>query len=168
MDQLKVFMHSFCKNIITIFLILMLGACITRQEQYSLKLMDEFYTIAETKKTKNGIVVTLKEKILFDFNKYDLKPESRTSLVKIAEILKRYPEAQVSVEGYTDNIGTITANELLSKKRAEAVELFFINNGLNPGRILIQGLGSKNPVADNSTPEGRAENRRVELHIAPN
>jgi outer membrane protein OmpA-like peptidoglycan-associated protein len=168
MDQLKVFVHSFYKKIIAIFLLLMLGACVARQEQYSLKLMEEFYTIAETKKTKDGVVVTLKEKILFDFNKYELKPESQTSLVKIAEILRRYPEAQVYVEGYTDNMGPTAANEILSKKRAQAVDIFFIKNGLNPSRILSQGLGSKNPVADNGTPEGRAENRRVELHIVPN
>jgi len=159
-------MHSFCKNMIIISCLLLLGACVTRHEQYSLKLMEEFYTIAETKKTKDGIVVTLKEKILFAFNKYDLKAESQTSLIKIANILKRHPEAQISVEGYTDNIGPTEANEILSKKRAEAVEIFFAENGLNPDHILIHGLGSKNPVADNGTPEGRAENRRVELHIA--
>lgn len=127
--------------------------------------MEEFYSIAETKKTKDGVVVTLREKILFDFNKYELKLGAQTTLVKIANILKRYPEAEVSVEGYTDNLGPDTANDILSKKRAEAVEDFFIKKDLNPARIFIQGLGSKNPVADNETPEGRAENRRVELHI---
>jgi outer membrane protein OmpA-like peptidoglycan-associated protein len=168
MEPPKGFMKSFYKNIIAIFFLLILGACVPRQEQYSVKLMEEFYTIAETKKTKDGVVVTLKGKILFDFNKYKLKLESQTSLVKITDILKRYPEAQVSVEGYTDNIGPARANEILSKRRAEAVEDFFIKNGLNPARILIQGLGSKKPVADNGTPEGRAQNRRVELHIVPN
>lgn len=128
----------------------------------------ELEKVAETKRTQDGILVTMKDKILFDLGKSELKSESKTSLAKIADVLKRYPKTDITVAGYTDSTGSASVNEKLSQKRAEAVQFFMVDNGVKSGRITARGFGSENAIADNSTSEGRAQNRRVELHIVPN
>ena len=101
----------------------------------------------------------------FDFNKSDIRPDSRPVLDEAAEILRANPEVRISIEGHTDAIGSDAYNEKLSVRRAEAVFRYLVNRGVAPERMEVVGYGESRPVADNETEQGRAQNRRVELHI---
>lgn len=101
--------------------------------------------------------------IQFETDKDVITTESYPELDSIAALMKAYPDTKWSIAGYTDNTGDNNANRLLSLNRAEAVESYFISQGVNPEVLYASGLGSSNPIADNKTPEGRKENRRVEI-----
>lgn len=101
----------------------------------------------------------------FDFDKSDIRPDSRPVLDEAAEILKANPEVRISIEGHTDALGSDAYNEKLSVRRAEAVFRYLVNRGVAPERMEVVGYGESRPVADNETEQGRAQNRRVELHI---
>ena len=102
--------------------------------------------------------------ILFDFNKADIKPESASTLAEMASLLKAEPNLKVLVVGHTDNVGTFEFNEDLSKRRAKAVvSELAANYGIAAERMLPLGASFMSPVSTNSTEEGRALNRRVEL-----
>ncbi len=101
----------------------------------------------------------------FDFNKSDIRPDSRPALNQAAEILKENPNVRISVEGHTDAIGTDEYNEQLSTQRAEAVFRYLVNHGVPPEHMAVTGYGKRRPVADNDSDSGRAQNRRVELHV---
>ncbi len=120
----------------------------------------------KVEKTKEGLKLTVPEKVLFDFNKFYLKPEARKALKVVAEIIRENPNAKVRVIGYTDNIGSKEYNLRLSLQRAQSVAdyLMYVEN-ISCGKITIEGKGKANPIADNSTEEGRAKNRRVEIKI---
>ncbi len=125
----------------------------------------ELEKIAETKRTEQGLVTKLKSDILFDTGKSALKPAAHGNLKKMAEIMKKYPENVLTVQGYTDSTGSAKVNEELSLKRAEAVKAALIANGMPKETVTAQGMGPANPVADNSTSEGRMKNRRVEINV---
>ncbi len=94
-----------------------------------------------------------------------LLPESLSVLDEVAATLLKHPEMVVEIAGYTDNTGSRAFNERLSYRRAKSVRSYLITKGVAPGNLVAKGYGPANPVASNSTAEGRAENRRVELHI---
>jgi outer membrane protein OmpA-like peptidoglycan-associated protein len=121
---------------------------------------------AATKRTAEGILVQLKEDMLFHWNSDVLKPEAVQHLAGIAEILARYPQNQIEVKGFTDSTGKVAYNEALSLRRAEAVRKVLTQHGVKDAQVMAIGMGQQEPVASNATPEGRAKNRRVELHIA--
>jgi outer membrane protein OmpA-like peptidoglycan-associated protein len=104
--------------------------------------------------------------VLFAFNKYELKPEAREKLAKVSGILLAYPDLKVQVEGYTDNVGTDQYNQTLSQQRADAVRDYLISQSVNAGNVTAVGYGMSNPIADNSTAAGRAQNRRVNLVVS--
>lgn len=99
----------------------------------------------------------------FDFDKSDIRPDAVPILDQAAATLKEYGDVSVSVNGYTDAIGTDAYNERLSLRRAEAVRAYLERHGVAASRLTVKGFGESNPVASNDTPEGRAQNRRVEL-----
>ena len=102
--------------------------------------------------------------IYFDFNKADLKPESAPTLEQIAKLLKDTPELKLLVVGHTDNVGTFAFNKDLSQRRAEAVVTALVSKyAIKKDRLLPVGVSFAAPVAPNTTEEGRAKNRRVEL-----
>ena len=105
-----------------------------------------------------AIKVTFDNGILFATN-------SRDALTKCATSLKNSPETDITIYGHTDNTGTRAVNERISKERADAVANFLVGNGIARNRITTEGLAFDQPVADNSTAEGRAKNRRVEVYI---
>ncbi len=103
--------------------------------------------------------------IFFDFNKYDLKPESQVELDKVVQLLQENPTVKVQIEGHTDNVGRATDNQKLSENRAKSVVTYLNSKGVLLDRLLAKGFGATKPVADNKTEEGRAQNRRTELKI---
>lgn len=103
--------------------------------------------------------------IRFDFDEATLRPESEEYLDKFVTILTKFPSIHLSIIGHTDNVGDSQYNMQLSKKRAEAVAEYFIENGVDSSRLLCYGYGSRQPLTENSTSEGRAMNRRVEFDI---
>jgi OOP family OmpA-OmpF porin len=103
--------------------------------------------------------------VTFEFNKDRLRPDSKTVLDTVVEIMKRYPDMKVEVAGHTDNVGSDSYNQKLSEKRAEAVRQYLINAGIASGNMTAMGYGEKEPIATNDTDEGRELNRRVELRI---
>jgi len=125
----------------------------------------ELEKIAETKRTEQGLVTKLKSDILFETGKADLKPTAKTNLKEMATIMKKYPENVLAVKGYTDATGTDKTNQTLSQKRADAVKKELTANGIPTTVVSTQGLGPANPVADNTSADGRKQNRRVEIEV---
>lgn len=101
----------------------------------------------------------------FELNKATIKSSSYTLLDEIVELLKKYPAYIMNIDGYTDNTGSDKINNRLSKERANTVRDYFISKGIDAARLNADGHGSSNPVGDNSTREGRAKNRRVEMKM---
>lgn len=101
--------------------------------------------------------------IRFDTGKATIKPESAGILKKIYNLMVEHPELRFSVEGHTDNVGEADFNQKLSEKRAESVKNELVSRGMSGDRLQTKGWGESAPVQDNSTPEGRANNRRVEF-----
>ena len=125
----------------------------------------ELEAIAETKRTETGILTKLKSDILFDTGKADIKPAAADNITKMADILKKYPENVLAIEGYTDSTGSDAVNAALSQKRADAVKNELVNRGVPAATISTSGKGEANPVGDNKTNDGRRQNRRVEINI---
>lgn len=103
--------------------------------------------------------------ILFDTGRSTLKSESNTTLNAMVAILKDYPKAKFSLDGYTDSVGAAKSNKLLSERRANAVRDYLIANGIGEDRLVAQGFGEENPIDSNKTRAGRANNRRVEVKL---
>lgn len=123
----------------------------------------------ETVTDVNGleaIKVTMDNGILFDFNKSTLKKEAKAELDKFAQDMADMPLTNINVYGHTDNVGTEEANKKVSDQRARAVAAYLMKKGIDKDRVLAEGLSYDFPVADNSTAEGRAQNRRVEIYIS--
>ncbi len=103
----------------------------------------------------------------FDFNSSTLRPDSIPVLDQAAALLRENGSVDVRVEGYTDDVGGEAYNQALSVRRAETVYTYLVNHGVVPERLRVEGFGESRPVASNATDVGRAQNRRVELKVAP-
>jgi len=103
--------------------------------------------------------------IFFDVNKYDLKEESTIELDNVHMLLRDNPTLKIQINGHTDNVGKLNDNMLLSNNRAQAVVNYLVKKGIAPSRLSYKGFGPNEPVADNATEEGRAQNRRTELKV---
>ena len=101
--------------------------------------------------------------ILFDTNKWDIKPEGKAELDKGVEFLLKNPQIKVEIQGHTDSTGTAKWNATLSQRRAESVMKYLVSKGVPAAQLTAKGFGPTNPVASNDTPEGRAKNRRVDF-----
>jgi len=116
-----------------------------------------------------GVVLTLSGGVLFATNKAELLPSAQVKLNEVADALvKQSPDSKIVVEGYTDSQGTAPYNLELSQRRAKAVRDYLVSRGISSDRISSEGYGLTRPVADNSSAEGRANNRRVEIVVQPN
>lgn len=120
----------------------------------------------KAKDTERGLVMTLQEGVLFEYDKAELKPGARRNLEPLMTFLQEHPERSLIIEGYTDSTGSDAYNQDLSFRRAEAVRDFLIDNGISSDRIVARGYGESYPVTTNSTEAGRQQNRRVEIVIA--
>ena len=121
--------------------------------------------VLQTRETARGLIVNMSD-VLFAFNKYNLKPEAREKLAKVSGILLAHPDLKIQVEGYTDNIGSDEYNQKLSEERAGAVRDYLVSQDVPQQDVTAQGFGKSDPVADNSTAAGRAQNRRVQLVVS--
>lgn len=106
------------------------------------------------------------DRVSFESGAAALRPESREQLQNLAAILKAYPRLTLEIAGFTDNTGDAESNLKLSQERADAVKRELEVLGISPVRVLANGYGQDNPVADNSTAQGRAENRRIALRVS--
>jgi outer membrane protein OmpA-like peptidoglycan-associated protein len=136
-----------------------------QKEAMRQRLLAQLNQVLQTRDTARGLIVSMPD-VLFAFNKYELKPEARERLAKISGIVLAYPDLKLEIDGYTDSIGSDEYNEQLSDKRAEAVRDFLVSNGVNMNSVVARGMGKADPVADNSTAQGRQLNRRVELIVS--
>ena len=112
-----------------------------------------------------AIKVTFDSGILFATGKSELSDAARAGLLKFANSVRNNPQTDITIYGHTDNTGSRAVNEKLSLERATAVANFLVGQGIARDRIKTEGLAYDSPVADNSTAEGRAANRRVEVYI---
>lgn len=146
------------------------GAIIGDRMDEQAKEIEQEIPGAEVERVGEGINVTFDESsgVYFDTEKYNINSKSQATLNKLAGIFEEYPDSNILVEGHTDNTGSESYNLTLSKNRAQAVTNFLLNEGLSSGRFETKWYGESQPKYDNSTAEGRAKNRRVELAIVAN
>jgi outer membrane protein OmpA-like peptidoglycan-associated protein len=115
-----------------------------------------------------GMVITLSGGVLFATNKSDLLPSAQVKLNEVANaLIKQDSESKIVVEGHTDSQGSAAYNQELSQRRAQAVRDYLVTRGIAADRVTSQGFGLSRPIADNASPEGRANNRRVEIVVQP-
>ncbi len=125
----------------------------------------ELEQVAETRRTEEGLLLNLRNDLLFETDSAILTDSAIAQVSRIGDILVKYPEDRIRIEGHTDSRGTEPYNEALSLRRAEAVYRVLSSRGVAPRQIMVLGQGESEPVAPNETPAGRSANRRVELHI---
>lgn len=123
---------------------------------------------ATVERIGEGIKITFDSGLLFDVNRAEIKPASRENLVQLALILNKYDDTLVLIEGHTDSTGPEDYNLTLSQNRANAVAAVLAGQRVDATRFTIMGYGESQPVDDNATVEGRANNRRVDLAIMAN
>jgi len=140
-------------------------AATQQTERMREQLKDQLNQVLQTKETARGLIVNMSD-VLFDFNKYTLKPEAREKLAKVSGILLAHPGLKLQVEGYTDNIGSDDYNQKLSEQRADGVRDYLVQQSVKEDSVSATGYGKSDPIADNSTSSGRAQNRRVQLVVS--
>jgi chemotaxis protein MotB len=157
----------------------LLSACVMQQQYNSL---DQAYSQlqqayqgdeVEIRQLQGELKITIRDKILFPEGGFKLNANAEKILAKMAPTLSGFQNTKVVVRGYTDDVSIgaglrsegIATNLDLSSKRADNVVDFLIHKGVNQNLISAQGMGDTNPVASNSTPEGRAQNRRIEVTL---
>jgi outer membrane protein OmpA-like peptidoglycan-associated protein len=134
------------------------GNLLDRQQQ-------ELEKVAETKRTQDGLLVKLKNDLIFDTGSSTLKPNATTQLTQLGDILAKYKQDKIDIQGFTDDVGSAQTNEDLSLRRAEAVKGILVSRGVQDNQLHVSGFGENRPIASNTSAKGRAANRRVELHI---
>jgi outer membrane protein OmpA-like peptidoglycan-associated protein len=137
-----------------------------KAEQSAAAAMASLSKIAQVKEEQRGVVITLDGQVLFVTGKAELLPIARDRLNQVARSLKELDDDKlVSIEGFTDSRGADDMNLKLSQDRANAVKDYLVSQGVKPEKVRALGRGEASPVASNDTPEGRANNRRVEIVI---
>ena len=123
---------------------------------------------AKVERVDEGIKVEFNEKILFAFSKSDIGDSAKDNLNKLVAILNKYPNTNIEIQGHTDSRGTDEYNMGLSLRRANAVRDYLLSQGIAATRMSTRGFGESAPAYSNDTPEGMAQNRRVEFLITAN
>jgi outer membrane protein OmpA-like peptidoglycan-associated protein len=138
---------------------------IHQKEEMRARLLAQLNQVLQTRDTAKGLIVSMPD-VLFDFNKYTLKPEARERLARISGIVLAYPDLKLEIDGYTDAVGSDEYNQTLSDKRAETVRDYLVGSGVGMNSVAARGMGKADPVADNTTAAGRQLNRRVEMIVS--
>jgi len=123
---------------------------------------------AKVERVDEGIKVEFNEKILFAFSKSDIGDSAKQNLNKLVTALNDYPNTNIEIQGHTDSRGTDEYNMGLSQRRANAVRDYLVAQGISASRLTTRGFGESAPAYSNDTPEGMAQNRRVEFLITAN
>jgi outer membrane protein OmpA-like peptidoglycan-associated protein len=129
------------------------------------RLLAQLNTILATRDTARGLIANMSD-VLFKTGSFELLGGARERLAKVSGIVLAYPGLRLEVEGHTDSVGGDEYNMQLSQRRAQAVRDYLVQQGIPDSTIVARGLGKSGPVATNDTPEGRQQNRRVELVLS--
>jgi outer membrane protein OmpA-like peptidoglycan-associated protein len=129
------------------------------------RLLQQLNTVLATHDSARGLIANMSD-VLFKSGSYELLTGARERLAKVSGIVLAYPSLRLSVEGHTDSVGSDNYNQQLSEHRAEAVREYLIQQGISSDSVTASGFGKTAPVASNDTPEGRQQNRRVELVLS--
>ncbi|HXS97492.1 MAG TPA: OmpA family protein [Candidatus Limnocylindrales bacterium] len=137
----------------------------TEKAELRSQLLKQFNDVLQTRDTARGLIVNMSD-VLFDTGRYTLRPLAREKLAKVAGIVSGHPGLKLDVEGHTDSVGGDDYNQRLSEQRGDAVRDYLTQAGMPAASVTAKGLGKTQPVASNDTPQGRQQNRRVELVIS--
>jgi len=129
------------------------------------RLLQQLNSILATRDSARGLIANMSD-VLFRSGSYELAPGARERLAKVSGIILAYPSLHVSIEGHTDSVGGDEYNQNLSEQRAQAVRDYFVQQGISGSTIETHGYGKPAPIASNDSPEGRQQNRRVELVLS--
>jgi outer membrane protein OmpA-like peptidoglycan-associated protein len=135
------------------------------KQELRARLLEQLNKILSTRDTARGLIANLSD-VLFKTGSYELLPGARERLAKVSGIVLAYPSLHLEVEGHTDSVGSDEYNQGLSEQRANAVRDYLIEQGIAANSIESRGFGKTQPIATNDTPEGRQQNRRVELVLS--
>lgn len=136
-------------------------------ERKNRELNERLAELAKLREDERGTVLTLSGSLLFPSGSSTLTPEAQRRLEEISQALAQDENRNILVQGFTDSTGSEELNLALSQRRAEAVRQFLVSKGVPPERVQAQGFGEAQPIAPNKSPEGRANNRRVEIVLEP-
>lgn len=129
------------------------------------RLQNTLGKIAETRRSKLGLVMDLGDSIEFDFDEAALRPKNRELLSRIAGVLMTTEDFHIQVYGHTDDVGGEEYNQMLSEQRADAVRDYLVEAGLDPDILTTRGYGKSQPLVEGTSPEARQRNRRVEIAV---
>jgi outer membrane protein OmpA-like peptidoglycan-associated protein len=129
------------------------------------RLLQQLNSILATRDSARGLIANMSD-VLFRSGSFELLPGARERLAKVSGIILAYPSLHVAVEGHTDSVGGDDYNQSLSEQRAESVRQYFIQQGIQSASVEARGFGKTQPIASNDTPDGRQQNRRVELILS--
>src|SRR5216684_8410844 len=135
------------------------------KQELRARLLQQLNTILSTRDTARGLIANMSD-VLFKSGSFELITAARERLAKVSGIVLAYPSLHLAVEGHTDSVGSDEYNRQLSERRAQAVRDYLVQQGISPDAIAASGFGKSEPVASNDTPEGRQQNRRVELVLS--
>lgn len=144
------------------------GAVIGRKMDKQAEEMKKKVPDAKVERVGEGIVVEFNNNILFAFDSYELSASAKSNLNQLSTILKEYPDTDIEIQGHTDSKGTDSYNLNLSNQRANSVRNYLASQQISRSRMNTVGFGESAPEYDNSTDEGRSQNRRVEFLITAN
>jgi outer membrane protein OmpA-like peptidoglycan-associated protein len=135
------------------------------KQELRARLLQQLNTVLATRDSARGLIANMSD-VLFKSGSFELLAGARERLAKVSGIVLAYPSLRLSVEGHTDSVGTDDYNQQLSERRAEAVRDYFVQQGISSEAVIASGFGKTAPVASNDTPEGRQQNRRVEIVLS--
>jgi outer membrane protein OmpA-like peptidoglycan-associated protein len=137
------------------------------KQEMRARLLQQLNSVLATRDTARGLIANMSD-VLFKSGSFELLPGARERLAKVSGIVLAYQGLRLAVEGHTDSVGGDEYNRRLSEQRADAVRDYLVQQGINADAITASGFGKSEPVASNDTPEGRQQNRRVELVVSGN
>jgi outer membrane protein OmpA-like peptidoglycan-associated protein len=135
------------------------------KQELRARLLQQLNSILATRDSARGLIANMSD-VLFRSGSFELLPGARERLAKVSGIILAYPSLHVAVEGHTDSVGGDDYNQSLSERRAESVRDYFVQQGISSSAVEAHGFGKTAPIASNDTPEGRQQNRRVELILS--
>ncbi|HEX4785385.1 MAG TPA: OmpA family protein [Candidatus Sulfotelmatobacter sp.] len=135
------------------------------KQELRARLLQQLNSILATRDSARGLIANMSD-VLFRSGSFELLPGARERLAKVSGIVLAYPSLHVAIEGHTDSVGGDEYNQELSERRAQSVRDYFVQQGIPANAIEARGFGKSEPIASNDTPEGRQQNRRVELVLS--